>query len=103
VVLRISSLRVREGGRRWRAARRRRPGATAARARPRKVTTPIGSVWAELVEQSGLDAKISKETTWAIKVNQAELTMGCGKNFHNFQTKIWVLKSRFSNFKPKLN
>jgi hypothetical protein len=67
------------------------------------VTTPIGSVWAELVEQSGLDAKISKETTWAIKVNQAELTMGCGKNFHNFQTKIWVLKSRFSNFKPKLN
>jgi hypothetical protein len=43
---------------------------------------------------SGLVAKFSKEMTWAIMVNRAELTMGCGKFFSQFQTKIWVLKSR---------
>jgi hypothetical protein len=37
----------------------------------------IGLEWAEV----GPPVRISKETTWAIKVNQAELTMGCGKLF----------------------
>jgi hypothetical protein len=38
-------------------------GATVARARPRKVMTPSGPVWAESIEQSGPVAKISKEMT----------------------------------------
>jgi hypothetical protein len=60
---------------------------TEARARLKNVTTPGWPVWAESVERSGPDAKISKEMTWAIKVNHAELTMGCGKFFSQFSNK----------------
>jgi hypothetical protein len=87
----------------WRMARRRRPGRRRLGRCPRKVTSLGGPIWAESVKRSGPVAKISKETTWAIKVNRAELTMGCGKFFSQFSNKIWVLKLRISNFKPKLN
>jgi hypothetical protein len=43
-------------------------------------------------KQPGLSWWIGPNWQWAM-VNY----------FHNFQTKIWVLKSSISNFKPKLN
>jgi hypothetical protein len=102
-VLRFLYHQAREGIPWWRMARRRRQGRRRLERCPRKVTSPGGPVWAESVERSGPVAKISKETTWAIKVNRAELTMGYGKFFSQFSNKIWVLKLRISNFKPKLN
>jgi hypothetical protein len=60
---------------------------------------------------SGPVAKISKEMTWTMKVNWAELTMGCGKFFSQFSNKdlVFKIKNFDSNqrvlniFKPNLN
>jgi hypothetical protein len=83
-------------------ARQRRPGATAARARPRKVTTLGRPVWAESVERIGPVAKIAEETTWAIQVNRAELTMGCGKFFSQFSNKDLCFKIKDFKFQTKI-
>jgi hypothetical protein len=40
--------------------------------------------WAESDERSRPVVKISKEMTWATKVDRAKLTMGCGKFFSKF-------------------
>jgi hypothetical protein len=67
-------------------------GAVAARALSEEGDDPRG---AKLAERSGPVVRIFKKTTWAIKVNRAELAMGYGKFYSQF--------SRISNFKPKLN
>jgi hypothetical protein len=51
----------RKGCQRRRVARRRRLGATAARARPRKVTTPGGPSWAGVGHVLGLLQEIPKK------------------------------------------
>jgi hypothetical protein len=71
-------------------------------ARPRKVTTLGGPVWDESVERSRPVVKLSKEMTWAIKVNQAELTMGCGKFFSQFSNKDLGFKIKDFKFQTKI-
>jgi hypothetical protein len=66
------------------------------------VTTLGGPVWDESVERSRPDAKLSKETTWAIKVNRAELTMGCGKFFSQFSNKDLGFKIKDFKFQTKI-
>jgi hypothetical protein len=50
---------------------------------------------------SELVAKISKEMTWAIKVNRAELTMGHGKFFSQFSNKDLGFKIKDFKFQTK--
>jgi hypothetical protein len=66
------------------------------------VTIPGGPVWDESVERSRLVAKISREMTWAIKVNRAELTMGCGKFFSQFSNKDLGFKIKDFKFQTKI-
>jgi hypothetical protein len=47
-------------------------------------------------------AKISKEMTWAIKVNRAELTMCCGKFFSQFSNKDLGFKIKDLKFQTKI-
>jgi hypothetical protein len=58
--------------------------------------------WAESVERSRPVAKISKEMTWAIKVNQAKLTMGCGIFFSQFSNKDLGFKIKDFKFQTKI-
>jgi hypothetical protein len=46
--------------------------------------------------------KISKEMTWAIKVDQARLTMGCGKYFSKFSNKDLGFKIKDFKFQTKI-
>jgi hypothetical protein len=62
-------------------------GAVAAWALSEEGDDPGGPVCVEAAERSGPVGRISKETTWAIKVNRAELTMGCGIFFSQFSNK----------------
>jgi hypothetical protein len=66
------------------------------------VATPGGPVWAKSAEWSGPVARISKETTWAIKVNRAELKMGCGKLFSQFSNKDLGFKIKDFKFQTKI-
>jgi hypothetical protein len=50
----------------------------------------------------GPAARISKETTWAIKVSRAELTMGCGKLFSQFSNKDLGFKIKDFKFQTKI-
>jgi hypothetical protein len=104
---------VREGG--WTAAR--------------GVATPAGAVAARTLSDEGDDpgltdrvgppvsereatvesdkrsrpvAEISKEMTWAIKVDQAKLTMGCGKFFSKFSNKDLGFKIKDFKFRTKI-
>jgi hypothetical protein len=87
----------------WRCtAWRHRPGQWRLGRCPRKVTTPGGPVWAKSVERSGPVVKISKETTWAIKVNRAELIMGCSKFFSKFSNKDLGFKVKDFKFQTKI-
>jgi hypothetical protein len=56
------------------------------RRRPNR-TSSEKEVTAKLDKRSRPIAKISKEMTWAIKVDRAKLTMGCGKFFSKFSNK----------------
>jgi hypothetical protein len=47
-------------------------------------------------------AKISKEMTWAIKVDQTKLTMGCGKFFSKFSNKDLGFKIKDFKFQTKI-
>jgi hypothetical protein len=58
--------------------------------------------WAEVGPGAGPAARISMETSWAIKVNQAELTMGCGKLFTQFSNKYLGLKIKDFKFQTKI-
>jgi hypothetical protein len=64
--------------------------------------SPGGPVWAESAEQSGPVARFSKETTWVIKVNHVELTMGCGKFFSQFSNKDLGFKIKDFKFQTKI-
>jgi hypothetical protein len=52
---------------------------------------------------SGPVAKISEEMTWAIKVNRAELIMGCGKFFSQFSNKDLGFKIKDFKFQTKID
>jgi hypothetical protein len=58
--------------------------------------------WAEVRLRAGPAARISTETSWAIKVNQAELTMGCGKLFSQFSNKDLGFKIKDFKFQSKI-
>jgi hypothetical protein len=58
--------------------------------------------WAESDERSRLAMKISKEMTWAIKVDRARLTMGCGKYFSKFSNKDLGFKIKDLKFQTKI-
>jgi hypothetical protein len=77
-------------------------GAVAAQVLSEEVTTPGGLVWAESAEWSGPAARISVEMTWAIKLNRAELTMGCGKFFSKFSNKDLGFKIKDFKFQTKI-
>jgi hypothetical protein len=47
-------------------------------------------------------AKISKEMTWAIKVDRAKLTMCCGKFFSKFSNKDLGFKIKDFKFQTKI-
>jgi hypothetical protein len=102
VVLHFLYHRAQEGIPWRRTTRRRRPGRWWLGRCPRKVTTPGGPVWVESVERSGPVAKISKEMTWAIEVNRAELTMGCGKFFSQFSNNDLGFKIKDFKFQTKI-
>jgi hypothetical protein len=74
-------------------------GAVAARALSDEGDDPG---WAELDERSRPVAKISKEMTWAIKVDRAKLTMGCGKYFSKFSNKDLGFKIKNFKFQTKI-
>jgi hypothetical protein len=59
-------------------------------------------VTAESDKRSRPVAKISKEMTWAIKVDRAKLTMGCGKFFSNFSNKDLGFKIKDFKFQTKI-
>jgi hypothetical protein len=63
---------------------------------------PSGPVWAESTERSGPVVRFSKETTRAIKVNRAELTIGCGKFFSQFSNKDLGFKIKDFKFQTKI-
>jgi hypothetical protein len=62
----------------------------------------VGLEWAEVGPRARLVGRISKETTWAIKVNQAKLTMGCGKLFSQFSNKDFGFKIKDFKFQTKI-
>jgi hypothetical protein len=77
-------------------------GAVAAWALFEEGDDPGGPVCVESAEQSGPVGRISKETTWAIKVNRAKLTMGCGKIFWQFSNKDLGFKIKDFKFQTKI-
>jgi hypothetical protein len=62
----------------------------------------VGLEWATVGPGAGPAARISMETTWAIKVNRAELTMGCGKLFSQFPNKDLCFKIKYFKFQTKI-
>jgi hypothetical protein len=74
-------------------------GAVAARALSDEGDDPG---WAESDERSRLVAKISKEMTWAIRVDRAKLTMGCGKFFSKFSNNELGFKIKDFKFQTKI-
>jgi hypothetical protein len=61
-----------------------------------------GLEWAEVGPGAGPAARISRETTWAIKVNRAELTIGCGQLFSQFSNKDLSFKIKDFKFHTKI-
>jgi hypothetical protein len=59
-------------------------------------------VAAESDKRSRPVVKNSKEMTWAIKVDQAKLTMGCGKFFSKFSNKDLGFKTKDFKFQTKI-
>ncbi len=57
---------------------------------------------AESDKRSRPVVKISKEMTWAIKVDRAKLTMGCGIFFSNFSNKDLGFKIKDFEFQTKI-
>jgi hypothetical protein len=57
---------------------------------------------AESDKRSRPVAKISIEMTWAIKVDRAKLTMGCGKFFSTFSKKDLGFKIKDFKFQTKI-
>jgi hypothetical protein len=112
-MLRFNSFQVREGG--WTVAHgvAMPAGAVAAQTLsnegddPRltdRVGPPVSEreVTAESDKRSRLVVKISKEMTWAIKVDWAKLTMGCGKFFSKFSNKDLGFKIKDFKFQTKI-
>jgi hypothetical protein len=62
----------------------------------------IGLEWAEVGPRAGPAARLFEETTWAIKVNQAELTIGCGKLFSQFSNTDLGFKIKDFKFQTKI-
>jgi hypothetical protein len=62
----------------------------------------VGLEWAEVGPGGGPAVRISMETTYAIKVNRAELTMGCGKLFSQFSNKGLGFKLTDFKFQTKI-
>jgi hypothetical protein len=58
--------------------------------------------WADSDERSRPVAKITKEMTWAIKVDRAKLTMGCGKFFSKSSNKDLGFKIKEFKFQTKI-
>jgi hypothetical protein len=71
---------------------RRRPNRTSSE---REAT-------AESDKRSRPVVKISKEMTWAIKVDRVKLTMGCGKFFSKFSNKDLGFKIKDFKFQNKI-
>jgi hypothetical protein len=57
---------------------------------------------AESDKRSRPVAKFSKEMTWAIKVDRAKLTMGCGKFFSKFSNNDLGFKIKDFKFQTKI-
>jgi hypothetical protein len=102
VVLRFLYHQAREGIPWWRTTQWHRPGRWRLRRCPRKVMILGGPVWDESVERSRPVVKISREMTWAIEVNRAELTMSCGKFFSQFSNKDLGFKIKDFKFQTKI-
>jgi hypothetical protein len=68
------------------------------------VGPPVGEreAMAESDKRSRPVAKISKEMTWAIKVDQAKLTTGCGKFFSKFSNNDLGFKIKDFKFQTKI-
>jgi hypothetical protein len=62
----------------------------------------VGMEWAEVGPGAGPAARISKEMTWGIKVNRAELIMGSGKLFSQFSNKDLGFKIKDFKFQTKI-
>jgi hypothetical protein len=62
----------------------------------------VGLEWARVGPGAGSAVRISKETTWANKVNRAELTLGCGKLFSQFSNKDLGFKIKDFKFQTKI-
>jgi hypothetical protein len=91
--------RMADGGKRLSGAGRGSGGSVAQGGRrPER----IGLEWAEVGPGAGPAVRISKETTWAIKVNRVELTMGCGKLFSQFSNKDLGFKIKDFKFQTKI-
>jgi hypothetical protein len=91
--------RTADGGKRRGGAGRGSGGSVAqGRRRPERV----GLEWADVGPGAGLATRSSKEMTWAIKVNRAELTMGCGKLFSQFSNKDLGFKMKDFKFQTKI-
>jgi hypothetical protein len=59
--------------------------------------------WAESDERSKPVVKIFKEMTWAIKVDRAKLTLGCGKFFSKFSNKDLGFKIKDFKFQTEID
>jgi hypothetical protein len=62
----------------------------------------VGLEWAKVGPGAGPAASISMETTWAIMVNWAKLTMGYGKLFSQFSNKDLGFKIKYFKFQTKI-
>jgi hypothetical protein len=62
----------------------------------------VGLEWVEVGLGAGPAVRISMEMTLAIKVNRAELIMGCGKLFSQFSNKDLGFKIRDFKFQTKI-
>ncbi|WP_428739602.1 hypothetical protein, partial [Sulfurimonas sp.] len=62
----------------------------------------VEQAMAESDKRSRPVAKVSKEMTWAIKVDRAKLTMGCGKLFSKFSNKDLGFKIKDFKFQTKI-
>jgi hypothetical protein len=62
----------------------------------------VGLEWEKVGPGAGPAMRISKETTWDIKVNWAELTMGFGKLFSQFSNKDLGFKIKDFKFQTKI-
>jgi hypothetical protein len=88
-VLRFSSIRVREGGRRWRAVRRRDGRAAMTSVAEARRRPGDGPDWVE-VDHTGraVTGRARKKMSWASNAIGPNWQCTAKNSLHNFQTKI---------------